>query len=133
MKNKVPKKTAAPDKEIVGEYYRYSGPLPHPSLLNQFDKKTREQIVGMAVAQSSHRQSIEKNVINSNTRNEIIGMASSFTLTLIMILVGAFLVHSDKQTIGFLTIFTPAIFQAKNYYDQKNREKSVSRRRAKDE
>lgn len=133
MENKVQKKSATQDKKIVSEYYRYSGPLPHPNLLNQFDKKTRDKIVGMAVDQSSHRQSIERTVIQSNSRNELLGMIASLFLTLIMILAGAFLVYSDKQVVGVFTIFAPAIFQAKNYYDQKNSEKKASQSKTKDE
>ncbi|NCN83126.1 MAG: hypothetical protein GW947_04115 [Candidatus Pacebacteria bacterium] len=31
---------------LVGSSYHYSGPLPHPSLLNQYDLSTRKTIAG---------------------------------------------------------------------------------------
>ena len=115
-------------KMVRREYYEYSGPMPHPELLNQYDVKTRKEIVSLAVGQSKHRQFIEKKVVNSNVFNEKTGMILSFLLTAIMMIMGGFLVNNDKSVIGLLTIFTPAIFQAKNFYDQKAKEKKVSKK-----
>ncbi|MBU0978950.1 MAG: hypothetical protein ABIJ03_04080 [Patescibacteria group bacterium] len=119
--------SGAEKKLIRQEVYQYSGPLPHPKLLQEFDEKTREKIVLMAVKQSIHRQSIEKTVIDSNKRNEFFGMIFSFLITVFMMLVGGLLIHENKNVIGFLTIFAPAIFHAKNYMDQKKEEKNFTK------
>lgn len=119
-------KNLSQKKEIVQEIYTYSGPLPHPNLLNQYDQKTRANIVKIALKQSSHRQSIESQIIKSSTRNEFCGMIFSFLLTALMMSVGGFLVFHNKSIVGFLTIFAPAVFQAKNYYDQKKKEQELA-------
>lgn len=57
--------------EIAVTAERFAGPLPHPDILERYDKIVpglAERIVKMAEGQSQHRQGLEHMVVQSNTR-----------------------------------------------------------------
>ena len=120
-----PSKDLPPSSAIVGSSYHYSGPLPHPSLLNQYDLQTREVIVLMAKNQSFHRQSLERSVIKSNIKNERAGMFIAGLLTLAMMVSGVILLAIGKDVAGYASIFGPAFFQAGNYIYNRKQEKEA--------
>lgn len=75
---------------------RFSGPLPHPDNLSQYEKilpGSADRIIKMAEKQSEHRIEIEKSVINSNVKKSekgllyglIIGVSAITSATLISI------------------------------------------------
>lgn len=105
----------------------FSGPLPPPALLNQYDVVTRKVIVGMAYKQSSHRQFLEKSVITSNISNEKTGMWIAAFITCFMIGGGIYLLMNDKGVVGFFLIFGTSIFQAGNYIYNKRKEQEVQK------
>ncbi|PIY80649.1 MAG: hypothetical protein COY80_01890 [Candidatus Pacebacteria bacterium CG_4_10_14_0_8_um_filter_42_14] len=121
-------KTPAKKVALVGRSYHYSGPLPHPSVLNQYDPQTRKTIVGMAKNQSSHRQSIELSVIASNIKNERTGMFIAGSLTFAMIIAGVILLAIGKDFAGYASIFGPAFFQAGNYLYNRQQEKEAAKK-----
>lgn len=106
----------------------FSGPLPPPSLLNQYDEDTRKTIVDMAYQQSTHRQFLEKSVVSSNITNEKIGMFIATGITLFMIGGGIYLLMNDKNGIGFTLIFGPSLFQAGNYIYNKYQEHKIEKK-----
>ena len=112
-------------RTIVNGSYTYSGPIPHPSLLNQYDEKTRKVIVSMAQKQMGHRHHLESSVIDSNIRNEKHGMYLAFFITVVLIISGVVLLAMDKNIAGSFTIFGPAIFHAGNYIYNKMQENDV--------
>lgn len=109
----------------------FSGPLPPPTLLNQYDETTRKIIVSMAYKQSTHRQFLEKSVITSNIQNEKTGMWISAFLTVFMIGTGVYLLMNDKNGIGFAFVFGTSIFQVGNYVYNKYQEKKVKENKKK--
>lgn len=112
-------------QSLIGQSYHYSGPIPHPALLNQYDPKTRKIIVAMAAKQSYHRQSIEASVIASNIWNERAGMLIAAFLTVLMLGSGMYLLMHDKDAVGFLLIFGPSLFHAGNYIYNKRQEQET--------
>jgi hypothetical protein len=55
---------------ITGIQYTYSGPLPHPEVLEHYDRIVpggAERIFTQFESQAKHRQSIESRVIRSNS------------------------------------------------------------------
>lgn len=110
------------------EAYQFIGPLPPPELLNQYDVSTRRAIVSMAKKQSSHRHQLENTVIKSNTRNEFLGMIFALIITVSMMVAGVLLLLNDKSVVGFLTIFTPAVFQGGNYIYNKRQENKIKKK-----
>ena len=107
----------------------FSGPLPHPSILQQYDLATRKVIVDMAYKQSVHRQFLEKSVVTSNIANEQTGMWISACITIFMIGGGIYLLMHDKDGVGFTLIFGMSLFQAGNYIYNKYQEKQVGKTR----
>lgn len=87
----------------------HSGPLPHPRQLEEYDRVVpgaAERIIQMAETQSHHRQTLERKVINSRSRDSLLGIISAFIITMTIILLGGYIiVNSDRldgQLIGTL-------------------------------
>jgi uncharacterized membrane protein len=104
----------------------FTGPLPHPLHLKAYEQiapGAANKIITLAEEQAKHRRELEKAVIISDIHNERRGMNYAFLLTLVMMLIGGFLVYNGKSVIGFLSIFAPAIFGASSFYYKKRNEK----------
>ena len=114
-------------KTLVAQGFQFSGPIPHPSILNQYDPETRKILVDMAHQQSQHRQFIERTDIVSNVGNEKAGMIISAIITLSMMISGVFLLVNNKPTVGFLAFFAPALFVGGNYVYQKYEEDKIQK------
>jgi len=113
---------------MVAAASRFSGPLPPPQLLKGYEEicsGAANRIIKMAESQSKHRQTLEKSVITSNIENEKIGMWMTFSLTILLMGFGIYLLINDKNIIAFLAIFGPVIFHAGNYVYNKKREEKV--------
>jgi uncharacterized membrane protein len=94
---------------IMGTQYTYSGPLPHPEILEHYDRIVpggAERIFAQFESQSSHRQKIEYRVIRSNSFVQIFGAISALILGLAAIGGGLFLVYAGKSIEGFGAFFT---------------------------
>ena len=95
-----------PPKQPVVKFIttaEWSGPLPPPQLLAQYDEivpGAAERILVMAETQSLHRQSLEAKVIASGITNSKYGLIFGFILGLIDIIGGAWLVYHGHQVVG---------------------------------
>jgi uncharacterized membrane protein len=70
-------------QEVSSVQYSYSGPLPHPDILQQYDRivpNGAERIFAQFESQSAHRRMIEAKVINSNSFVQIFGAISALLL-----------------------------------------------------
>lgn len=113
----------------------YSGPIPQASELEKYEKVlpgSADRIIKMAESQSEHRHELEKRVVVSNITNEKRGMNYAFTLTLSLMIFGAVLIFTDKETAGYFALFGPVVFQGGNFVYHKRRESQVSRQSTKD-
>jgi uncharacterized membrane protein len=117
--------TPATNKAMVTQSYLFSGPVPHPTLLNKYDEKAREIILTMADRQSRHRQQIERTVITAQVSQDKLGMMIAAGLTVLLFLGGMFLLMNDKDAVGFLMIFGPVLFHAGNYLYLRSTESSA--------
>ena len=75
---------------VRGEHF--SGPLPPPSILEKYEAiypGAAQLIIDSYIAQSEHRQELEKQVIRAGARDSLIGLILAFILGLVAI-VGAF-------------------------------------------
>lgn len=89
---------------ITGVQYSYSGPLPHPEILEHYDRIVpggAERIFSQFESQAAHRQSIEAQVIRSNSFVQIYGSISASLLGLLALGGGLFLVFEGKSLEGF--------------------------------
>ncbi len=80
----------------------------------------------MAEKQEVHRHALESTVIGSNVKNERLGMHYAFILTGALMIFGAVMILTGKETAGYFALFTPVIFQGVNYLYHKQRERKVS-------
>lgn len=116
--------------QISGQLFK--GPLPHPEILEKYEKILKgsaDRIIKMAENQSKHRQVIEKKVISSDITNEKTGMVFAFLTTLILVLTGGYLIYSNKQVVGFLTLLGTLGIQTYNFYSQKKSQKEELKRK----
>ena len=108
----------------------FSGPIPPPAILAGYEnihKGAADRIIKMAEDQLSHRHTIEKNVINSNIKNEGKGMLLTFILNIVLMVAGFILLLFDKSIAGYFAIFVPTVFNVGNYIYNKGRENSVKK------
>jgi uncharacterized membrane protein len=93
---------------MTGTQYTYSGPLPHPEILEHYNRiipGSAERIFAQFESQSAHRQRIESKVISSNSFVQIFGAVSALLLGLLSIGGGLYLVHEGKSIVGFGAFF----------------------------
>ena len=86
-----PQDVVVEDKEAaaVGRYVvkammeEFSGPIPHPDILEKYEKilpGSADRIISMAEKQSTHRQAMEKKMIESESRDGLRGIIFAFLL-----------------------------------------------------
>ncbi len=82
-----------------------SGPIPNPAQLEKYEQiypGLADRIVKMAEKQADHRQSLEKMVIESNTKDSARGVLFAFILGLVTIVGGVVLAFSGHEWPGAL-------------------------------
>ena len=81
----------------------FSGPLPHPSLLKQYDEVHpgfAERIIAMAEKQAKHRQDLESRVIDSDIRNSRLGLHYGLIIGLCAVIGGSVCIILGHQIGG---------------------------------
>lgn len=87
----------------------FSGPLPPPEALERYNvilPGGAERIIAMAESQHSHRQGLEKHVIESNVSAQKLGTILGFIVAMSVVLGGMFLVYEGKSGPGLAAILT---------------------------
>lgn len=85
----------------------YQGPLPHPDLLVKYEEiipGSAERILSMAEKEQQHRHQLENEVIKKEIAQKGRGLNFGFTLALLIIVIGAYLLVIDKSLQGFSLI-----------------------------
>ena len=85
----------------------HQGPLPAPSDLAQYEqacKGAADRIIQMAERQSAHRQELEKIVVTNGAKNATRGLLAAWSIGILGILSGAWLLSLGKSIEGFGTI-----------------------------
>jgi uncharacterized membrane protein len=106
----------------------FSGPLPHPLILEKYERTlpgAANRIIKMAEKQADHRHIIENRVVKSNTRNEAYGIAVTFTLSMTALCGSIYLIATDKQVAGFLTMISTLLTLAYNFHAKSKVEKET--------
>ena len=89
---------------VQQQHVTWSGPIPPPGALGEYERISpgaAKSILDMAVGQQAHRQSLETQDMRHRTWMEKTGLITGFTLCLVGILVGGFLVYTGKSLTGF--------------------------------
>lgn len=82
--------------------YRFTGPIPHPHILEQYDRVvpgSAKQIVDAFTKEGSHRRSLER----ADSRRLSRGQGMGFFLAIFFFVVAGFLVLKEHDVVG--TIF----------------------------
>jgi uncharacterized membrane protein len=92
---------------ITHQAVSFSGPLPHPTLLAQYNDvipNGAERIMAMAERQSIHRESLEAQVVAGNVNSQAKGSLYAFIICLVTIIGGFVLIGLGKSVIGVSAI-----------------------------
>lgn len=95
------KPTAAPGTpppaRLLQVLEEFSGPIPPPSLLREYDQLIdggAERIFGAFEAQTKHRQTIESQVITGNEKRATRGQVMAYSLALLILALGSVMIFN---------------------------------------
>lgn len=89
--------------KLVAQKEEYSGPIPHPDHLRQYEEivpGSGDRLIKMAESQVTHRQNSENKIIDFEIKNKGRGQIFGFILAIAGIIGGFILVLNDKDAIG---------------------------------
>jgi len=92
---------------ILHQEFFYQAPIPPANEMEKYEKilsGAADRILTMAEKQASHRQSLEKEVIDGNTSIQSWGLILGFIVIMTSIIGGLFLVYLDKEVYGMTSI-----------------------------
>lgn len=112
------------------ESMSYSGPIPHPRLLKEFDDSIpngADRIMKMTEQQSTHRMDLETKVVTANNRDSLLGVIFAGIVGIIIVIGSMFLIYNDKNIQGLGILLTSAavyigVFLKSKSRDDKNLE-----------
>ena len=82
--------------QIRYEQLQYSGPIPHPGILEHYNKilpGAAERILKMAEEQAEHRRMLEKQALATDSRNSTLGVISALIITLSILAIAAYSIY----------------------------------------
>ena len=98
-RKKLPQVTQ-PQKVEIFRFENFAGPLPPPEMLLKYDEVSpglANRIVSLAENQSTHRQSIEAKVVDSNVKSQQLGLILGALICFLSIAGGIYLILNDKD------------------------------------
>jgi len=87
----------------------FSGPLPLPALLAEYDKiipNGADRILVLAEKQQSHRHCLEKSVVECDTRRSDRGLILGFVLALLLEIGSIYLLATGRNINGLVVFFS---------------------------
>lgn len=111
-------------QQVTAEYY--SGPLPPPRILAQYKDilpDLPDRLFSMAEKQQEHRHEMEKAVVFSNIRNELLGTLSGPVVAITLLILGAIIILAGKSIEGLITLGGSALAFVSSYITARNKHK----------
>lgn len=109
------------------ELSSYSGPLPHPDILRDFEEilpGSAKRIFTQFEEQSAHRRSMEAEVITSGAFSQRMGTISASLIGLAGVTGGLWLTHEGKSVAGLSSLFgTLATLVGTYFYKRKQQDR----------
>jgi uncharacterized membrane protein len=107
----MPEGQSAPlNRQIITEQFSFQGPIPHPSVLDGYEKVmagTAERIISLAESETKHRHKMEEDILSAEVlghkceaREVLIGQIFGFIITLSTIFGGVYAAVNDAQWTG---------------------------------
>lgn len=100
-------KRLARQQMSMTQSFSFSGPLPPPQLLKQYNDVVpngAERLMQMAERQQGHRHDLENVVINGNVKAEARGQWMGLLISVVVIVAGTYLAAMGKQITGGLLV-----------------------------
>lgn len=91
---------------------QFSGPLPHPQILAQYDKiipGCANKIISAWEEQAKHRQDLERKVISADIRQSYLGLFLGFIIAIAAIGAGTFLAYIGRPAEGIAAIISALV------------------------
>lgn len=85
----------------------YSGPLPPPELLKDYDDIVpgcAEKIIGQFIAQGNHRRNLEKIVVEGDIKRANLGLGAGFTLGLVGLVGSLYVISLGYSGAGIVAL-----------------------------
>lgn len=104
----------------------YSGAVPPPEMLREFDKiipNGADRFMKMAENQSEHRRKMEEKIVKSNVRNENLGLVFAFSISIIGLISAAILAYKGNN-VGAGVFAIPALGGLVNSFQNLSRGKT---------
>lgn len=100
------------EKRIMSAISHYSGPIPQPEAMAKYENIQTgfaDRILTMAEKVNDARIENEKELIKSDKFSRIRGQSFAFTIAILGMLLGGFLIYNDKNIAGLVTLIGTAI------------------------
>lgn len=97
----------------------YSGPIPHPEHLRQYDEiepGSAKLIIQMFIEQSKHRRKQEDKILDADIKGFARGQVFGFIILLLAIIGGFILIAFEKDGIGLASIITAIAGLSLSYF-----------------
>ena len=115
-------KAKAVVKVVASKSEIYSGPIPHPDHLRQYDEISpgcAKLIIQMFVEQSEHRRGLDEKILDAEIKGYSRGQIFGFIILLICLIGGFILVWFDKNGAGMAAIIAAVAGFALSYFHGK--------------
>lgn len=92
---------------LLAQQKYHSGPLPDPEELIRYNAAVPDaanRIIQMAENQASHRQNIEKSVVDTQNRNSTLGIIIGAILSLIIVISGVYCILHGHDGAGAVLV-----------------------------
>lgn len=103
----------------------YSGPIPHPQLLREFNDvipNGADRIMTMAENQSGHRIKLEEKVVDANNRDSLLGVIFAGIIAILIVLGAIFLIYNNKNIQGFGLLIGTSVAYISVFLKSKSRD-----------
>lgn len=95
-------------KKVVAEVIQseFSGPIPPPSIIEDYERilpGSADRIIAMAEKQSKHRQKMEGIIVNSESRDSLLGIICAFLIGISCIGAAVFMVYLVPKSAGAIS------------------------------
>ena len=90
-------------QQIVSTTFEYSGPLPPPAMLRQYNEiypGMAKQIIDLAERQADHRMHLEKTVVVNDARRANWGLVCATLITIAFLGVSSYLILNEHDIAG---------------------------------
>ena len=95
--------TGALIQGILSTQVEYSGPIPPPKMLHQYEvvmPGSMERIVSMAENEQAHRHKIDNKIVETEARDGLLGIISAFIISMSLIVGGIVVIIVVPSTVA---------------------------------